>query len=300
MATTLTNDISRALEVDITDFFMENFNTYPQEWSGFCELRKATKETMKYDSMGNIGAASIKTENDVITYRKIDQAYQTSVSMKTITNGIAFSLEAKTYDQYQVTVESQSKELARTMAEFKEYRVIRWLDNATTAGYALADGQPMATNTRVCKNSAATNDTYATASSLKTPENHKTMIKMFADFKNHAGGPMRTYPTDGVAHRYNMGDIEEVYRSENKAQEFSNTRNVLGNINWHYSTYMTDTNAWMMLDKNFPHIILVQYGGLEKNANEDTKDTLAFYYNTVEMYDTGCIPNIGLIWNDGA
>lgn len=301
MATTLTNDISRALEVDVEDFFMENFNAFPLEWPGFCEKRKATKETMKYDSMGNIGAAQIKTEGNNIVYRKIDQAYQTTVSMKTITNGIAFSLEAKTYDQYSVTVEAQSKELARTMREFQENRVVLWLDNVTTAAYALADGQPIATNSRACKNAPGTlNDTYATASALKTPENHKTMIKMFADFKNHAGGKMRSYPTDGISHRYNMGDIEEVYRSENKAQEFSNTKNVLGNINWHYSTYMSDTNAWCMRDKNYPHLILVQYGGMDTNANEDTKDSLSFYYNAVEMYETGCIPNIGIVWNDGA
>jgi len=300
MATTLMNDIARMLDVDITDVFTENFEAYPIEWPSFCTEKTATKLTMRYDSMGNIDVAAIKTESDTIQYRKITQAYQTTVTMKTIANGISFSMEAKEFDQYAVTSESQSKELARTMREFQENRVIRWLDNVTTAAYALADGATWATNSRVCKNSASTNDTYATASSLKTPENHKTMVKMFADFKNHAGGKMYSYPTDGISHRYNMSDIQEVYQSEKKANEFSNTKNVLESINWHYSTYMSDTNAWCMYDRRYPSICFVRYSGIQKNSFEDVKDTLDFFYNVHEIYETCVLPNIGFVWNDGA
>ncbi len=300
MAKTLMNDIARMLDVDISDIFTENFESYPIEWPEFVTEKKATKLVMKYDSMGNIDVASIKTESDKIQYRKIGQAYQTTCTMKTIANGIAFSMEAKEFDQYAVTSESQSKELARTMREFQENRVIRWYDNVTTAAYALADGAVWATNSRPCKNSASTNDTYATASSLKTPENHKTMIKMFADFKNHAGGKMKSYPTDGLTHRYNMGDIQEVYQSDKKANEFSNTKNILEGIKWHYSTYISSTTAWTMYDRRFPNLLFVRYSGIQKNSFEDVKDTLDFYYNVHEIYDTCVLPNIGWVYNAGA
>ena len=301
MATTLTSDISRMLEAGCTDVFTANFDTYPREYPGFTTAKKADKETMIYDSMGNIGAAEIKTEGSSIPYRKIVQAYQTTVSMKTITNGISFSIEALNYDLYKVTAEARAKELARTMVDFEEERCIRWVNNATSASYALADGQPLATNSRALKNTAGVfNDTYATASSLKTPENHKTMIKMFADFKTHANTPMKSYPTSGLTHRYNMADIEEIYQSDRKANEFSNTKNSLPSISWTYSTYMTDTNAWMMWDGRFEHIINVKFKDTDTNSYEDVKDTLNFYYNAVAMYETGCLPNIGIVYNDGA
>ena len=301
MATTLTSDISRMLEAGITDVFTTNFESYPLEYPGFTTAKKADKETMKYDSMGNIGAAKIKTESDAIDYKKITQAYQTSIKMKTVTNGISFTIEAQKYDLYKVTAESRAKELARTMREFEEARAIRWIDNATAAAYALADGQPLATDSRPCINAPGTfNDTLAAASSLTDPDNHKAMIKMFADFKNHAGGPMKAYPTNGLTHRYNMSDIEEIYQSDRKANEFSNTKNVLPSIKWTYSTYMSDTNAWAMWDNRFEHILFVEFIKTYTNSYEDVKDTLNFYYNAVAMYETGALPNIGFVYNQGA
>lgn len=301
MATTLTSDISRMLEVGITDVFMGNLEIYPIEHPGYTTAKTADKETMIYDSMGNIGAASIKTEESNISYRKIAQAYRTTVKMKTITNGIAFSLEAKSYDQYKVTSEADAKELARTMRDFEEERAIRWVNNITASAYALADGQPLATDSRPLKNTPGVfNDTLATSSSLKVPENHKTMIKMFADFKTHANTPFKFYPKKGLSHRYNMADLEEIYASDKKANEFSNTKNVLPGIQWNYSTYMTSTTAWMMWDDRVDHIIFVKYRDTYHNAVEDKKDTLNFYYNAVAQYETGCLPNVGIVYNAGA
>jgi hypothetical protein len=301
MAVTLTSDISRMLDAGITDVFTKNFETFPREYPGFTTAKKADKETMIYDSMGNIGSAQIKDETSNIQYRKIDQAYRTTVKMKTVTNGISFSIEAMSYDLYKVTSEARAKELARTMADFEEERAVRWVNNATSAGYALADGQPIATNSRVLKNTPGVfNSTLATSSSLKVPENHKTMIKKFADFKTHSNTPFKSYPTSGLSHRYNMADIEEIYASDKKANEFSNTKNVLPGIQWTYSTYMTNTNAWLMWDNRFEHVIFVKFKDTYTNSYEDVKDTLNFYYNAVAMYETAALPNIGIVYNAGA
>ena len=301
MAVTMMSDLSRMLEAGITDVFTDNFKAYPIEWPEFVTRKTADKEVMKYDSMGNIAAAQEKVEGGSFTYRKISQAYQTTVRMKTWGNGVRFTMEAKAYDLYKTTVETEGVELARTIRELQENNVIKWIDNVAAAGYALADGQPIASNSHPCKDAPGTvNDTYATASTLTDPENHKTMIKMFADFKNHAGGFMKTYPNKGLSHRYNMSDIEEIYQSDRKANEFSNTKNVLPTISWKYSTYMTDTNAWGMWDDRYPHLIYVEYQGVQKNAGQDKELTLDFWYNAYEMYNTSCLPNVGIIWNDGA
>jgi hypothetical protein len=310
MATTLTSDISRMLVAGVTDVFTKNFDSFPLEYPFFTTNKMAKKEEEIYDSVGNIGAASQKTENDSIQYRKIEQAYQTKIKNKTWANGISFTMESDSYDLYGVVSETRAKELARTMREAEESRAIRWIDNATSAAYALADGQPLATNSRPLKNLVGTfNDTLATTSSLNDPENHKTMIKMFPDFKNHAGGPFKTYPTKGMTHRTNMADIEEIYASQNKANEFSNTKNVLNGsidgltskkISWGYSTYMTSTTAWMMWDDTIEHILFQWYKKTYLNSYEDVKDTLNLYVNAVALYETGCLPNIGFVYNQGS
>jgi hypothetical protein len=140
----------------------------------------------------------------------------------------------------------------------------------------------------------------ADASSVTDPDNHKTMIKMFPYFKNHAGGPMKTYPKRGLTHRVNMADVEEIYQSDKKAKEMSNTKNVLPSIRWAYSTYAASTTSWMMWDDIYDHILFVSYRDTYNNSDEDVRDTLNFYYNAVAMYETACLPNIGIVFNPGA
>ena len=299
MAYTVTADISRMLEVGLKDVFTTNFDAFPIEYTAFTTEKTANKQTEKYDSMGNLSGAVEKVEGDSIQYGKVAQAYQTSITNKTWANGFAVTIESLKYDQYGVVNEVKAKELARTMREAEEQRAIKRFDDAFSTN--LADGQPLCTNSRPCVNAPASfNDTLATASSLTNPENHKTMIKMFSDFKNHAGGKMKAYPTNGLTHVQNMMDIEEIYGSEKKANEISNTKNALPKIKWNYSTYLSDNNAWFMYDNKFEHVLFQWFMKTITEMDIDTINTKNHYFNALAMYETGVLPNIGIVGNQGA
>lgn len=297
MATMITPDISRMIVLGNREVFTKNFDSYPLEYPEFTTPKQATKKTEMYDSMGNLKAAEEKPESGAITYGSVSQAYQTSITNKVWANGFSHSMEAILYDLFGVVNSIKAKELARTMREAEEARAVYWIDNATTIN--LADGQPLGSNSHPLVDSALLNDTLATASAINDPDNHQTMINMFYDFKNHAGKPMVTRPTDALTHYSNQLTVEEIYKSINKPNEMSNTKNVLPQMKWHYSTYMSSKTAWEMWDSRFEHIIFQWFQKTQMDQDQDIISTKDFYINALAIYETGALPNIGYVHNDG-
>ena len=297
MAYTMTSDISRMIVEGQKEIFTKNFESIPVEYTQFTTPKSSKKKTETYDSMGNLKAAGEKIEGGEIKYGKVDQAYQTSITNKTWANGYSVTLEATKFDLYGVINSIKAKELARTMRDLEEANAIVHFDNAFTTN--LADGVPLCSNSKPLVNSASTNDTLATTSSLKVPENHKTMIKMFSAFKNHAGGKMKSYPDSGLTHVENMLDIEEIYGSDKKANEISNTKNSLPKISWKYSTYLASTTAWFMMDSKFEHVLFQKFMDTVFDSDEDKISTKNMYLNAIAIYNTGCLANIGIVGNVG-
>lgn len=299
MAYTITADIARMIEAGQKEVFVKNFMTMPPEWPAYTTRKTADKYTESYDAMGNLQAAAVKPEGGPINYGKITQAWQTKITNQTVANGFAHSFEAVRYDLYNVVNSAKAKELARTMREFEEATMIYWYDNATAVN--LADGQPLASNSHPLANvSGVYNDTYATAGSITDPAVHEAMINMFHSFKNHQGGPMKSGATDGLTHFVNQMTVEKIYGSTNQAMEFSNTKNVLPKLRWHYTHYAAGTDPFMMWDRNYEHI-LAQWN--MKTTMEHDKDmiwTKNMYFNSMAIYNSGCVPNVGIVYNDGA
>jgi hypothetical protein len=298
MAYTMTDDISRMIVEGQKDIFTKNFDSFPLEYPSFTTPKTSNKAAETYDSMGNLKAASRKIEGSAIQYGKVEQAYQTTINNYTYANGYEVTLEATKFDLYGVVNSVKAKELARTMRELEENNSIAKFDNAFATN--LADGVPLCSASKPLINSALTNSTLATASSLKVPENHKTMIKQFSAFLNHAGGKMKSYPTDGLTHSQNMMDIEEIYGSDKKANEISNTKNSLPRIAWHYSTYLNSTSAWFMWDRAFEHVLFQTFMDTEFDSDEDKRSTKNMYLNAIAIYGVGVLPNIGIVGNAGA
>ena len=296
MAYTMTSDISRMIVAGQKEIFLKNFESFPIEWPEITTTKKANKKTETYDSMGNLAAAQEKVEGGAIQYGKVEQAYQTSITNKTWANGYSVTLEATKYDLYGVINSAKAKELARTMREAEEARaILRW-DNAFTTN--LADGAPLCTNSRPLYNVPGSyNDTLTTGA--LTPDNLKTAIQMFGDFKNHQGGPMKCVPTDGLTHFWNQLTVEEILASTNRAYEISNTKNVLPVLNFHYSHYMSSKTAWFIWDKNFEHVLFQWFMKTVFDSDEDKISTKNLYLNAIAIYETGTLPNIGIVGSQG-
>ncbi len=297
MAYSATTDISRMIVAGQKEIFTKNFEYIPVEYTQFTTSKNSTKETETYDSMGNLPAGAQKVEGDSIAYGKVEQAYQTSVKNLTWANGFAHTMEAIKFDLYGVVNSVKAKELARTMRDMEEERAVRWINNAASTN--LADGAPLGTNSRPLANVPGTfNDTLTTGG--LTPDNIKTAVAMFSQFKNHQGGPMKSKPNKLCTHSYNMITVEEIFGSSLKAYELSNTNNKLPKLNPVYSTYMTSTSAWFLEDSNYDHIIFQWFMKTEFGQDEDKINTKNMYFNAIAIYETAALPNIGIVYSAGS
>lgn len=296
MAYTMTTDISRMIVAGQKEIFLKNFDSFPIEYPEFTTNKKATKKSETYDSMGNLAAAAEKLEGAAIQYGKVEQAYQTTITNRTWANGYEVTLEATKYDLYGVISSAKAKELARTMREAEEARAILCFNNAFTTN--LADGAPLCTNSRPLRNVPGTfNDTLTTG--VLSPDNLKTALMMFPLFMNHQGGPMKSKCTDGLTNVVNMMTVEEIMGSTLKAYELSNTPNKLPKINWHYSTYLTSQTAWFLWDNAFEHVLFQWFMKTVFDSDEDKISTKNLYLNSIAIYNTGVLPNIGIVGSQG-
>ena len=296
MARTISTDISRMIIAGQKEIFTKNFDSFPIEYPGFTTPKKATKKTETYDSMGNLKAAEEKPEGDSITYGKVEQAYQTSVTNNTWANGFQHTMEAIKYDLYGVVKSAKAKELSRTMREREENRAILRFDNAFATN--LADGAPLCTNSRPLFNVPATfNDTLTTgAIGYGT---FKATCSMFGDFKNHQGGPMKCVPKKGLTHFYNMITVEEIMKSTLIANELSNTSAQLPKLNWVYSHYLASKTAWWIWDTEFEHVLYQTFMKTMFDEDEDKINTKDMYFNAVAIDETGTLPNAGIVGSQG-
>lgn len=296
MAYMSTADITRMIVAGQKEIFTKNFDSFPIEYPEFTTPKKSTKRSETYDSMGNLPAGSEKIEGDAISYGKVRQAYQTTITNRTWANGYEVTLEAQKYDLYGVVNSIKAKELARTMRELEETRAILRFDNAFTTN--LADGVPLCSNSKpLLEVPGAFNDTLATGA--LTPDNLKTAFQMFTQFKNHQGGPMKSKATDGLTNVWNMQTVEEIFGSTLKAYELSNTSNKLPKVNWHYSTYLASQTAWFLWDRNYEHVLFQWFMKTVFDSDEDKISTKNLYLNAIAIYETGALPNIGIVGSQG-
>ena len=109
---------------------------------------------------------------------------------------------------------------------------------------------------------------------------------------------MKSFPTDGLTHKANMMQVEEILKSALVPHQQSNTKNVLPGLNFHYSTYLASTTAWFLWDKKFEHV-LFQWFKKTMFDTDDDKHAKVFYFNAFAIYETGVLPNVGIVGSLG-
>lgn len=299
MPKTMSADISRMTVIGGNkEVFTKNFDSIAIEYPGFTTPKTADQWIEYYDSMGNLSAGQEKYEDVALVYGKVTQAYQTKIETRGWYNGYSHTAEALLKDRQSVIRSVKAKELARTMRDLEEKRAIYWLDNAFDT-VTLSDGAYLCSNTHPCLNASGTyNDTLTTGA--LSPDTLKTAIQMFADFKNHAGGPMQSDPKILITHKYNMLAVREILGSDRQAYEFSNTKNVLPDLKPVFSRYLTSKTAWFLEDTDYEHILFQWFKKTEfGEAEDEVKSPGDMFLRAIAYYNTGALPNVGIVGSQG-
>ena len=290
-------NFSRYLSDKITELFLENLKApQEEEYLKFTTPKKSTKDEEIYDSIGNLSAAEEKTEGGSLHYEQLSQMYQTTVINKTYDRGFYETWEAVEDDVEKVLGKVNTGGMIIAMVEKRELEVAVVVDGVFTV--TAADGVYYASNSHPLDTdkTAALNDNLMDASAI-TPTNIETGCNMFNDIKDYAGNHFKTRARAILAHANEETGLKSIFQSNLVSGELSNTKNTLPNLAIIVGTYISKT-YWHLLDTMIPSFIFQRRKGLSPFEDQDTRDTLNYYWAMVERYRAAIInPGYGIISN---
>jgi phage major head subunit gpT-like protein len=307
MANGRKTDIQRMTEAGVDMIFkktakMPRKKLYPM----ICTEVKQPKEIGIYDSMGDITAASIKPEGDAVSFDALEQAYQTTITSKTVAKGVEATLEKLEYDLYGVVNKTFGVPLQRVMQIYKEIEIADHYNHgfATTG----ADGQFIFDTDHPLVNSTLENSNLATGA--LTPDNLIAAKNMFIDIKDQAGMPFDTYPTTLLINDKKQYVAMQILESQLVAFELSNTKNVVNalqpirivaNRYIDYNT-STDVSPWFLIDDSLEDAGCILQ--TKKGIMLETEWLLAnqiYRGICLEMYGSGVVaPGYKIVGSTGA
>ena len=106
-----------------------------------------------YETMGDLGAARLHSEEADIMYHKIEWNNRTTITSRVYENGVKGSLESMHFDKYNIIESYFGKPLVQTMVNMKE-RVVAEIYNGVFSDTG-ADGVALAAATHPLKNDSS-------------------------------------------------------------------------------------------------------------------------------------------------
>ena len=224
-----------------------------QYWKSICTVKKQPKKVGNYDTIGNLSAAEEHVEGSTVVFDKIEEAYRTYITAKVYDKGVAATIEAQQFDQYDVVTTQFGEPLVAAL-NIKKERVVAAAYNGAFTDTG-ADGVAIISDSHPLKNNSALLNDNLTTGALSN-ESLRTAKNMFNMIYNQAGDPFDTQPTHLLIHPNKMFQALELLNSTLTAWQLSNTKNVLQDIapikiiTNPYLTYnvSTDVSPWFMLD----------------------------------------------------
>lgn len=305
MADTRTSDILKMTEAGVNEvFYAAAKKPRVLEYKNICREVQGDKKICKYESIGAIGPAIEKPEGDTLTYRKISQAYETTIESTTKSNAVQATIEALKYDLKGVVESTFGEPLIRTMITLKEKTVADVYNHAFTT--TSADGKVYIANDHPLVNNALkSNDNLLTGEMSTTTI--VTAKNMFNSIYDQAGELFDTAPTHLLIHPNKLFLALQLLQSQLMALELSNTKNVLQDVNAvkivtnRYLDYAAEVSPWFMLDKSLTGagVILQNYVPLTLDK-EFTQADLSYRGACWEMYGVGMVsPGYGIVGSVG-
>lgn len=306
MATTRVSDTGNLIYAGVEEVFSAAAQAqYPVDYKNI--VREVPLQDLYgyYETMGDLGAARLHSEEADIMYHKIEWNNRTTITSRVYENGVKGSLESMHFDKYNIIESYFGKPLVQTMVNMKE-RVVAEIYNGVFSDTG-ADGVALAAATHPLKNdSSKYNDNIASGD--MTPENVIDAKNHFNHIYDQAGEYFNTRPTHLLCHPDKLYLALMLLNSNLMALELTNTKNVLQDVmpvkvvtNKYLEGASAGVYPWFLLDKTLRAGCVLQTSkGLDLKSFWDW-DTLTFKGLVYEIYGAGMTaPGYGFVASPGS
>lgn len=273
------------LDPILTEIFYQSYGQHPQMRQQVFGMRTTSKAKETEQRIGSFGDPV--EFNGTVEYQSPSKDYQIVYTPTHFTKGFVVEqvfLEDMQYDG----MFTQASEMGRAFARKQEKDAFSVFNNAFTAGATAGyDGVALCSDSHPRSQTDATVVDNSLALALNS-DNLETAIQTMLAFGDDLGEEISIMPDLLIVPRALRKTAFELTGSERTPENANNSANIHSGMNYMVVPWLTDANAWFVVDSMLAKQHLKWWDRLAPQfAAENTFDTLLRKYRGRMRYATG-------------
>lgn len=242
----LTGQFSNLWTRKIDEAFFEAWDEEKEEWPDFLHNETSNQHNETFQSFA--GVANWKAKAEMANAQQDTFNLADLIVTEFDPYGIEIILSREMIDDAKynevVDMTSDAGHAGRNTVEQNSVSV---LDNAfTTAQY---DGKAMCASDHPYRKTGLAGTQSNLATGVLNDVNIKAGINLFNELNDEAGKRIKMRPTNLVTHRNNQFEVATIFQSALRSGTGNNDKNVLPDMKFSYSTFMSSETAWFLQAK---------------------------------------------------
>jgi hypothetical protein len=230
----------------IDETFFEAWDEEPEEWSKFARDEKSNQHNETYQSFAGTVNWQTKQEMENAQQDKFELADLIVTEHTPYGVAIVLSREFIEDSKYDEVIE-MTRDAGHAGRNTVEENTVALLNNAfTTAQY---DGKAMCAADHPYRKTGLNGVQSNLATGAISDTNIKAGINLFNTLNDEAGKRIKMNPNKFITHKNNQWDVATIFNSQLRSGTGNNDKNVLPDMEFVFSTFMTSETAWFLQSK---------------------------------------------------
>lgn len=242
----LTGQFNNLWTRKIDETFFEAWDEEPEEWSKFLRDEKSNQHNETYQSYA--GTANWQQKNEMQNANQDTFELADLIVTEHTPYGVEIIMSREMIDdsKYDEVME-MTRDAGHAGRNTVEANSALVLDNAFTVNEY--DGVPLCSASHPYRKTGVAGTQSNLATGALSDTNIKTGLNLFNSLNDEAGKRIRMRADKLITHANNQWDVATIFNSSLRSGTGNNDKNVLPNLEFVFSTFMTSETAWFLQSK---------------------------------------------------
>lgn len=230
----------------IDETFFEAWDEEPEEWSKYLRDEKSNQHNETYQSYA--GTVNWQQKNEMQNANQDKFNLADLIVTEHTPYGVEIILSREFIDdsKYDEVIE-MTRDAGHSGRNTVEENSVTVLDDAFTA--AQYDGKAMCASDHPYRKTGLAGTQSNLATGPLSDTNIKAGINLFNTINDEAGKRIKMNPNKLITHKNNQWDVATIFQSQLRSGTANNDKNVLPDMEFCYSTFMSSQTAWFLQSK---------------------------------------------------
>lgn len=242
----LTGQFNNLWTRKIDETFFEAWDEEPEEWSKFLRDEKSNQHNETYQSYA--GTANWQQKNEMQNANQDTFELADLIVTEHTPYGVEIIMSREMIDdsKYDEVME-MTRDAGHAGRNTVEANSALVLDNAFTVNEY--DGVPLCSASHPYRKTGVAGTQSNLATGALSDTNIKTGLNLFNSLNDEAGKRIRMRADKLITHANNQWDVATIFNSSLRSGTGNNDKNVLPNLEFVFSTFMTSETSWFLQSK---------------------------------------------------